>query len=206
MRVRLLPPALAKVINHALSNPKVEVAGLLIGAEEGDVVEIWDAVTGAQTGSSGFVVLSEDVMARVAEFLHEQKIPLYIVGWYHSHPSLGLFLSPIDIRTQLTYQALYPHAVALVIDPSKYSGSKRISDNLFKVFRVEANGQVVELPVTFGAGTRKLVESTLIGLTTTSMFQLQYGESGVPVSNPFKIISNFILQSLRSEGVKRSER
>ncbi|MCS7145940.1 MAG: hypothetical protein RMJ28_02680 [Nitrososphaerota archaeon] len=203
MRVRLLPPAMAKIINHSLSNPKVEVAGLLIGVEDGGVVEIWDAVTGTQTGSSGFVVLSEEVMAKVAEFLHDNKIPLYIVGWYHSHPSLGLFLSPIDIRTQITYQALYPNAVALVIDPSRYTGSKRISDSLFKVFRIGANGEVIELPVTFGAGTRKLLESTLIGLTTTSLFQSE--AYNMPTSKPFKIISNFLLYGLRTEGVKRDE-
>ncbi|MEM0481590.1 MAG: hypothetical protein QXM16_01705 [Nitrososphaerota archaeon] len=203
MRVRLLPPALAKVINHSLSNPKIEVAGLLLGTEENGVVEVWDAVTGSQTGSPGFVVLNEEVMARVAEFLHDHKIPLFIVGWYHSHPSLGLFLSPIDIRTQLTYQALYQNAIALVIDPSKYGGSKKVSDGLFKVFRVGPNNQVIELPVTFGAGTRKMLESTIISLTTTSIFQ--YEEHNMPVPKPFKVISNFLLHGLGAEGVKRHE-
>jgi len=191
MRVRLLPSALAKIINHSLSNPAVEVAGLLVGAEDNGVVEVWDAVTGSQDGSPGFVVLKEEVMARVAEFLHENRIPLYIVGWYHSHPALGLFLSPVDVRTQLMYQSLYPNAVALVIDPSRYKGARNTSSPYFKVFRVERDGKVVELPVTLGAGTRKLVESTLIGLTTTALFQAER-ESAL-LSKPIKFISNLVL-------------
>lgn len=203
MRVRLLPLALAKIINHSLSHPKVEVAGLLIGREENGVVEVWDAATGDQIGSPGFVVLNEEVMTRVVEFLQEYKIPLYIIGWYHSHPSLGLFLSPIDIKTQLTYQALYPNAIALVIDPSKYEGSKKFSDSLFKVFRVNQQGEIIELPVTLGAGTRKLLESTLIGLTTTALFQKEAHD--MTMSKPLKAISNIFRQSLKIEGGRKHE-
>ncbi|MEM4405189.1 MAG: hypothetical protein QXR28_04940, partial [Nitrososphaerota archaeon] len=84
-----------------------------------------------------------------------------------------------------------------------YSGSKKISDSLFKVFRVGLNNQVIELPVSLSAGTRKMLESTLISLTTTSIFQ--YQEHNIPVSKPFKVISNFLLYGLRSEGGKRRE-
>lgn len=41
---------------------------------------------------------------------------LWIVGWWHSHPDLGCFLSPTDLKTQ---QHFFPESyqVALVIDP-----------------------------------------------------------------------------------------
>jgi proteasome lid subunit RPN8/RPN11 len=40
-----------------------------------------------------------------------------IVGWIHSHPKLGLFMSPTDIRTLSAWQQLDPKAVAVVADP-----------------------------------------------------------------------------------------
>lgn len=51
-----------------------------------------------------------------------------IVGWYHSHPGLGVFLSATDLRTQKLYFA-EPWQVAIVIDPVNsqfgiFSGAK----------------------------------------------------------------------------------
>jgi proteasome lid subunit RPN8/RPN11 len=39
-----------------------------------------------------------------------------IVGWYHTHPGLGIFLSPTDLRTQENYFAA-AWQIAIVIDP-----------------------------------------------------------------------------------------
>jgi len=43
----------------------------------------------------------------------------FFVGWYHSHPGLGLFLSQTDIINQLGYQIVNEKAIALVFDNSK---------------------------------------------------------------------------------------
>jgi proteasome lid subunit RPN8/RPN11 len=43
---------------------------------------------------------------------------LMLVGWYHTHPGLGVFLSGTDRRTQALYFA-QPWHVAIVIDPVK---------------------------------------------------------------------------------------
>ncbi len=40
-----------------------------------------------------------------------------LVGWYHSHPGFGCWLSMTDITTQKSYEGLERRAVALVIDP-----------------------------------------------------------------------------------------
>ena len=42
---------------------------------------------------------------------------LRIVGWYHTHPRLGVFLSGTDLRTQRLYFSA-PWQIAVVIDPS----------------------------------------------------------------------------------------
>lgn len=41
---------------------------------------------------------------------------LRVIGWWHSHPNLGCFLSPTDLLTQ-KYFFSKPYQVALVIDP-----------------------------------------------------------------------------------------
>jgi proteasome lid subunit RPN8/RPN11 len=43
----------------------------------------------------------------------------FFVGWYHSHPGLGLFLSQTDIINQLGYQIVNEKAIALVFDHTK---------------------------------------------------------------------------------------
>lgn len=42
-----------------------------------------------------------------------------IVGWYHSHPSYGCWLSGIDVNTQERYQKNTDPFLAIVVDPIK---------------------------------------------------------------------------------------
>jgi proteasome lid subunit RPN8/RPN11 len=39
-----------------------------------------------------------------------------VVGWYHSHPDLGVFFSGTDRRTQRAFFN-QPHCIGLVVDP-----------------------------------------------------------------------------------------
>jgi len=40
-----------------------------------------------------------------------------VLGWYHSHPGFGCWMSGVDINTQQSFEALNQRAVAVVIDP-----------------------------------------------------------------------------------------
>ena len=40
-----------------------------------------------------------------------------VVGWYHSHPGFGCWLSGVDINTQQSFEALSERTVAVVVDP-----------------------------------------------------------------------------------------
>ncbi|MEM2451274.1 MAG: hypothetical protein QXY58_00285 [Nitrososphaerota archaeon] len=164
MRARIYPLALGKILHHSISNLNQEVAGLMVGKVVSDVVEVWDAVTGLQQSSPAYVKLEESVMALVAEVLVDNIPDLYIVGWYHSHPGLNVFMSPIDIETQKAYQAMFPKAIALVIDPVQFSASWKVSDLKIGVFRIDKNEKVVPVRFTLGLQRHKVLESTLIGL------------------------------------------
>lgn len=42
-----------------------------------------------------------------------------VLGWYHSHPGYGCWLSGIDVTTQLLNQTYQEPFVAVVIDPTR---------------------------------------------------------------------------------------
>lgn len=42
-----------------------------------------------------------------------------VVGWYHSHPGYGCWLSGIDCDTQMTNQKYQEPWLAIVVDPHR---------------------------------------------------------------------------------------
>lgn len=51
-----------------------------------------------------------------------------VVGWYHSHPGFGCWLSGVDVNTQQSFEALNQRAVAVVIDPIQSVKGKVVID------------------------------------------------------------------------------
>ncbi|MGQ9719757.1 MAG: Mov34/MPN/PAD-1 family protein [Candidatus Jordarchaeum sp.] len=142
--VRIYPLTLAKILRHSMQFSGIEVAGVLIGRLARDVVEISDSDTGPQIGTTGHVKLARSVAPRIAEKIHRQGRSEYIVGWYHSHPGFGCFLSSIDIETQQRLQRMFSQCVALVVDPHDFIISGRPTDAEVKMFRVQ-DGEAVSL-------------------------------------------------------------
>ena len=54
-----------------------------------------------------------------------------VVGWYHSHPNYGPWLSGIDVATQRSYQQTDP-MVAIVVDPIRSMISEKIDIGAFR--------------------------------------------------------------------------
>ena len=50
------------------------------------------------------------------------------VGWYHSHPGFGPWLSGTDVETQKSQEMLNPRAVAVVVDPVQSVKGKVVID------------------------------------------------------------------------------
>jgi len=57
-----------------------------------------------------------------------------IVGWYHSHPGYGCWLSKIDIDTQTNLQNYQEPALAIVVDPVRTVSSSRVTIGAFRVW------------------------------------------------------------------------
>ena len=108
---------LRRVKVHARSDMLREQAGILCGHAYEDDGQLYINVTTA---------LPVDTVSDAAHFaFHEaswQKIwpqlddSSTILGWYHTHPGMGIFLSATDLHTQQQHFAS-PWQVAMVIDP-----------------------------------------------------------------------------------------
>ncbi len=52
-----------------------------------------------------------------------------IIGWYHSHPSYGCWLSGIDVDTTNIFQKMNDPFISLVIDPVKTINFRKLTSN-----------------------------------------------------------------------------
>jgi len=129
--VKLKKKVLKKIREQAISSPRNEVAGFLLGRLRRNTLFVSDAVSGKLKSSATHVTLDDEFLVTAASKFGRSGKRKSIVGWYHSHPSLGCFVSSIDFATQKRFQALFPKAVGLVIDPSP---PEEVS-----LFRIEEN-------------------------------------------------------------------
>jgi len=94
-----------------------ERIGLLIGTFLDDGLWVNDIVVGGNSDSDTLCVLPPEKLARVADDIVRGKIDGRIVGWYHSHPGYGIFMSETDLATHGKLLQFSPFVIALVVDP-----------------------------------------------------------------------------------------
>ena len=116
-KVQIDADVLEIIEEHCFSETTLEVGGFLVGKAAKGVTSIVHALP-ALKAVSGQVNLTfghdawEDALATVQSDFPDEKI----VGWYHSHPGFGLFLSDYDSFIQENFFS-DPSHVALVVDP-----------------------------------------------------------------------------------------
>lgn len=103
---------------HADQGSPNEIGGFLLGRpciSNGDhYAWIIKFVPGDCISSRTHVVIKESTFDRVWNELDNSE--LIIMGWYHTHPGLGIFLSQTDIKNCLNYYNK-SYQIAIVIDP-----------------------------------------------------------------------------------------
>jgi len=102
---------------HARSHMKTEVCGVLIGEARNGVVEVQamiEALNAAQAGTH--VTFTQDAWETIYKVKDERYPEERIVGWYHSHPGFGVFLSEHDTFIHRNFFSS-PDQVAWVYDP-----------------------------------------------------------------------------------------
>jgi 26S proteasome regulatory subunit N11 len=122
--------ALLKMLRHGRAGVPMEVMGLMLGEFVDDfTVRVVDVFAMPQSGTSVSVVSVDPVFqTKMMDMLRQTGRPETVVGWYHSHPGFGCWLSSVDINTQQSFEQLTPRAVAVVVDPIQSVKGKVVID------------------------------------------------------------------------------
>ena len=103
--------------DHVVSDVEREVGGVLVGTLEGDKPTITAVIPAlAAVGSAANVTFTQEVWEDVHQRIDREHTGAQIVGWYHSHPGFGIFLSAYDLFIHENFFSA-PGQVALVVDP-----------------------------------------------------------------------------------------
>lgn len=122
--------ALLKMLKHGRAGVPMEVMGLMLGEFVDDyTVQVVDVFAMPQSGTGVSVEAVDPVFqTKMLDQLKQTNRPQMVVGWYHSHPGFGCWLSGVDINTQQSFEALNKRAVSVVVDPIQSVKGKVVID------------------------------------------------------------------------------
>ncbi|KXH25363.1 Mov34/MPN/PAD-1 family protein [Colletotrichum salicis] len=135
--VRISAVALIKMVMHARSGGNLEVMGLMQGYVNGDTFIVTDAFRLPVEGTETRVNAQGDAEEYMVEYLslcREQGRMENVVGWYHSHPGYGCWLSGIDVGTQALQQQFQEPFLAVVIDPDRTINAGKVEIGAFRTY------------------------------------------------------------------------
>lgn len=115
----------------------MEVMGLMLGEFVDEyTIKVVDVFAMPQSGTGVSVEAVDPVFqTKMLDMLRQVGRPEMVVGWYHSHPGFGPWLSSVDVNTQQSFEQLNKRAVAVVIDPIQSVKGKVVID----AFRIIAS-------------------------------------------------------------------
>ena len=95
--------ALIKMVMHAKAGDDMEVMGCMQGFPKDHCMYILDVIPLPEEGTETRVSTSEKGEQYLLNHIDKSESvnrPENVVGWYHSHPGYGCWLSGIDVQTQ----------------------------------------------------------------------------------------------------------
>ena len=106
---------------HGLSSPEAEVCGVLVGNVYCDNRGPWCRVVAnirgnGAAGRNAQVTFTGETWAHINQLMDTKYREDRIVGWYHTHPGFGIFLSEMDLFIQENFFG-EPWQIAYVDDP-----------------------------------------------------------------------------------------
>ncbi|EAU37283.1 COP9 signalosome complex subunit 5 [Aspergillus terreus NIH2624] len=134
--VRISAVALLKMVMHARSGGNLEVMGLMQGYILPETFVVTDAFRLPVEGTETRVNAQDEANEYMVSYLQASRDAGRMenaVGWYHSHPGYGCWLSGIDVSTQDMQQMSGPF-VAVVIDPERTISAGKVDIGAFRTF------------------------------------------------------------------------
>ena len=163
-----------------------EVYGFLVGTLQGDDVIVEEAIPMTHGGTTE-VQFEEKHYIEAAEL--DSKLAAegkkFIVGWYHSHPGLNLFLSSVDVLNHMGFQGPNPKSIALVCDPTKLSVAGHSGFEIFKLKEISDTSGYYTIDWKIPDSDHLFLGRTLFELAERSSAQRpviqEYGESDTQI-------------------------
>ena len=114
---------LNEIYNHGRSAPDIEVCGVLVGNvyqdTMGPFVFIEASIRGNfSTGKAAQVTFTGQTWTHIQDVMDKSYPDMRILGWYHTHPGHGIFLSDMDLFIHKNFFA-QAWQIALVVDPRR---------------------------------------------------------------------------------------
>lgn len=136
-KVKISAIALLKMVMHARSGGTIEVMGLLIGKVVGDTMIVMDSfalpVEGTETRVNAQTEGYEYMVQYLSTIRQVERLE-NALGWYHSHPGYGCWLSGIDVSTQMFNQQYQDPWLAIVVDPVRTISSGKVELGAFRTY------------------------------------------------------------------------
>ncbi|XP_060848223.1 COP9 signalosome complex subunit 5-like [Rhopalosiphum padi] len=135
--IKISALALLKMVMHARSGGALEIMGLLLGKVEGNTMIVMDSFALPVEGTETRVNAQDQAYEYMAAYIESAKVvgrQENAIGWYHSHPGYGCWLSGIDVSTQMLNQNFQEPFVAIVIDPVRTISAGKVCLGAFRTY------------------------------------------------------------------------
>lgn len=116
-RISIGTSEFSRIEMHAYSDLTLEVGGFLVGEIESGDTRIVASIPALKAESKQIsLTFTHEVWEDALNVVSREYPGQSIVGWYHTHPNFGIFLSEYDAFIQRNFFS-HEGQVALVIDP-----------------------------------------------------------------------------------------
>ncbi|KAA0188786.1 hypothetical protein HAZT_HAZT010493 [Hyalella azteca] len=113
------------------------VMGMMLGKVDGATMIVMDVFALPVEGTETRVNAQSQAYEYMSTYVNAAKQvgrQENVIGWYHSHPGYGCWLSGIDVSTQLLNQSYQEPFVAIVIDPIRTMSSGKVNIGAFRTY------------------------------------------------------------------------
>jgi len=135
--VKISATALIKMVMHARSGGTLEVMGMMQGKILEHTMVVVDAFALPVQGTETRVNAGAEAFEFMVEYSDQSKKVgklENVLGWYHSHPGYGCWLSGIDVNTQMMNQQYQEPWLAVVIDPVRTASTGKVTVGAFRTY------------------------------------------------------------------------
>ncbi|KAK7431148.1 COP9 signalosome catalytic subunit rri1 [Neonectria magnoliae] len=174
--VRISAVALIKMTMHARSGGNLEVMGLMQGYIDDETFVVTDAFRLPVEGTETRVNAQEEGNEYLVEYLtlcRAQGRQENVVGWYHSHPGYGCWLSGIDVETEAMQQQFQDPFLAVVIDPDRTINAGKVEIGAFRTYPASYKADASRAVTSDGFQAVPLAKAAEFGAHSSRYYSLE---------------------------------